>query len=345
MNNVNKNRGGGYDSLDILKISLAYLVMLRHIGQSYFGDFSVFRMIITNTISPIAVPIFFTISGFLFFRKMPDIKRLRMQINRILILYLVWSVIYLPWTIRGYMKSEVSLIDSCIDYIQNALFNGTSYQLWYLPALAFALATVYFLSRRFSTGKMLVLSCILYFFGCMTDTYNFWFSDIQKLVDIYRTVFVTTRNGLFFGIIFVFIGKLIADYETRLKKYKELFTMILGVAVIGLAFESYFLIVIHNKTVINMNFMAVPLAAVVVALATLIGKRIQVRRAVMFRRMSTIIFCIHPWIMNALEFVFAHINFSFNVYMKAGIIIIIATTLSYVLVKLRDRMNLLKYLM
>lgn len=344
-NTTNRNREGEYDSLDILKVFLAYLVLLRHIGQIYFEDFSAFRMFITNTISPVAVPIFFTLSGFLFFRKAPDIKKLKTQIGRILILYLVWSVIYLPWTIRGYMKSDVSLIDCCIDYIQNALFNGTSYQLWYLPALAFALAAVFFLCKCFSVGKMIVLSSVLYFLGCITDTYNFWFNDIQMLADIYRIVFVTTRNGLFFGIIFVFIGKLLADQETRLKEYTKVFAVILGVAVVGCFLESYFLIRIYSKTVINMNFMSVPLSVVVVALSVSLGRGIRIGRAVMFRRMSTIIFCVHPWIMSTLAFVLAHINFNFSVYMKVGIIITITTAVSYVLVKLRGRVALLKYLM
>lgn len=165
---------------------------------------------------------------------------------------------------------------------------------------------------------------------------------IFKRTDI---VFVTTRNGLFFGIIFVFIGKLLADQETRLKEYTKVFAVILGVAVVGCFLESYFLIRIYSKTVINMNFMSVPLSVVVVALSVSLGRGIRIGRAVMFRRMSTIIFCVHPWIMSTLAFVLAHINFNFSVYMKVGIIITITTAVSYVLVKLRGRVALLKYLM
>lgn len=342
MNNISRNRGG-YNSLDILKLSLAYLVLLRHIGQSYFEDFSLFRMIITNTISPVAVPIFFTISGFLFFRKSPNTRKLGTQAARILILYLVWSIIYLPWTLQGYMKSGASLMECCIDYIQNALFNGTSYQLWYLPALIFALVAVYFLCRYLSTGKMMVLSCVLYFLGCMTDTYNFWFNGLQKLANNYRMVFVTTRNGLFFGVIFVFVGKLIADYEFLLKKHMKVFVVILGAAIVGLFYESYFLIEVQGKTVINMNLMSVPLSATIVTLAVLKRGKIQTERAVLFRRMSTIIFCIHPWIMYTLTFIIASINQNLNAYMKAGVVIIITTAISFVVVKMQDRITLLKY--
>ena len=67
-NTTNRNREGEYDSLDILKVFLAYLVLLRHIGQIYFEDFSAFRMFINeHNFSGCPVPIFFTLSGFLFF--------------------------------------------------------------------------------------------------------------------------------------------------------------------------------------------------------------------------------------------------------------------------------------
>lgn len=48
----------GYDTLDILKLILAFIVLLRHVGQIFFDDHSAFRAVMTNTISPIAVPVF-----------------------------------------------------------------------------------------------------------------------------------------------------------------------------------------------------------------------------------------------------------------------------------------------
>lgn len=303
----------------------------------------------TNTISLVAVPIFFTTSGFLFFQKVPDGVKLKKQISRILILYLIWSVIYLPYTILSYIKSGNSLMKCCIDYLQNTLFSGTSYQLWFLPSLTFALAIVYFLSKHLKTKGRLIVSILLYLFGCLTATYTFWFTELQILMDAYRAVFITTRNGLFFGVIFVYAGKCIADNEERLREhFNELICtilIILSVAAVGLILESYFLIGVQEKTIINMNLMSVPLAIGIVSLAVLMGDKIRVERAVLFRRMSTIIFCVHPWIIYTMTFVFAHISISLSSYMKAAVVVIVTTVISYVLVKLRDRVDSLRYLM
>ena len=51
-------RGGGYRNLDILKLALAILVMIRHIGQNFFRDNIFWRVYIINTISTIGVTSF-----------------------------------------------------------------------------------------------------------------------------------------------------------------------------------------------------------------------------------------------------------------------------------------------
>lgn len=61
--------GGGYGNLDLLKISLALLIVLRHIGQKFFYANTFWHVYIINTISTIGVTSFFIMSGFLLFKK------------------------------------------------------------------------------------------------------------------------------------------------------------------------------------------------------------------------------------------------------------------------------------
>ena len=56
---IRRHMGGvQLENIDVLKVLLAIVVILRHCGQS-FDDSSLFRAVITNTISPSAVPTFF----------------------------------------------------------------------------------------------------------------------------------------------------------------------------------------------------------------------------------------------------------------------------------------------
>lgn len=55
---VNTIKTGGYGNLDILKLALAILVMLRHIGQNFFKANVFWRVYVINTISTIGVTSF-----------------------------------------------------------------------------------------------------------------------------------------------------------------------------------------------------------------------------------------------------------------------------------------------
>lgn len=87
-----------YAGLDILKWILAIIIVIRHCGQN-----SVIKMPIdgkfffgfVSVLSPMGVPIFFMITGFLLFRKNLNWHIVRKQLLRIGLLYGVWSVIYL----------------------------------------------------------------------------------------------------------------------------------------------------------------------------------------------------------------------------------------------------------
>lgn len=139
---------GGYGNLDLLKISLALLIVLRHIGQKFFCANTFWHVYIINTISTIGVTSFFIMSGFLLFKKTVNRERLRKQFLRILKLYGCWAVIYLPLNIYNYLKDGIRFPVALVDFVQKALFDGTFYHLWYLPSLIVAMYVVYVMKNR-----------------------------------------------------------------------------------------------------------------------------------------------------------------------------------------------------
>ena len=74
---------GGYGNLDILKILLALLIVLRHIGQWFLSNNVFWHVYIINTISTIGVTSFFIMSGFLLFRKPVGKERLKKGITTV----------------------------------------------------------------------------------------------------------------------------------------------------------------------------------------------------------------------------------------------------------------------
>ena len=88
-----------------------------------------------QTICRIAVPFFFTTSGFFFFRKYGDdseenTKNLRKYLMRLLKIYLIWTVIYLPYTIWDQYQAGFSIL-GVFSYIRDFFLNGSYYHLWF----------------------------------------------------------------------------------------------------------------------------------------------------------------------------------------------------------------------
>lgn len=80
---IKMDNDGEENQIDFLKVILACLVILRHCGQNFFSPVDIF-MKLMNILSPIAVPTFFMISGYLFFYKNRSCKDLRKYLWRIL---------------------------------------------------------------------------------------------------------------------------------------------------------------------------------------------------------------------------------------------------------------------
>lgn len=100
-----------YRILDLMKFVMAVVVIAIHIRPEVsFSNHSV--KIIFEGIYSLAVPFFFMASGFLLFRKaripLEDVGKARIlsYLKRMLKLYVVWTLIYLPLTIYGFWKEH-----------------------------------------------------------------------------------------------------------------------------------------------------------------------------------------------------------------------------------------------
>jgi serine/alanine racemase len=98
------------------------------------------------------------------------------------------------------------------------LFVGRRGQLWYLGASVLAVIVLSLLIKSNIPLKYIVLiSVFLYAIGMLGDSYYGFIIPLRQycvpdfFISVYGTLFSTTRNGLFFGLIFVLIGALFAQ--------------------------------------------------------------------------------------------------------------------------------------
>lgn len=218
-----------YNGLDVVKFFLAVLVAQRHVVQIFFGADSKWRILLNNWLSNLAVPVFFIIAGFFLFRKLDGPKAGNRKQNshivfrycgRILKMYLIWSVLYLPVDWYNWYHGERIVKDGILSWLHSFLVCSTIPQLWYLPALALACFLVWFAyDSGMKQWQILMAGACFLALGYLADNwyYNQRFpAVVQELLAGYRSWFVTPRNGIFYGVFYVALGLHFAKSGRRL---------------------------------------------------------------------------------------------------------------------------------
>ncbi len=213
-----------FAGVDIIKFICAILVVIIHVAP--FTDSNPeLAFFLKQYVGRIAVPFFFISNGFFCFKKL-DEKNLDLSVpfnyaKRMLMLNFIWLIIYLPRIYLTLVKVKPTLLLGIHNAIRVILFSGYVH-LWYLPATAFAVIVIAIaIKKKIKIEALLVFGGLMYIFGLMGDSYFGFLKyvpDLEKLVELYLTVFEATRNGLLEGILFVGIGVLFAYRKIKLNR-------------------------------------------------------------------------------------------------------------------------------
>lgn len=187
-------------TLDYFKLCLSFLVVSIHLSPLFVNKYRLFGDVISDGIAQIAVPLFFMISGFYLQDKVRIFGKIKKQISRFLIVYIVWTLIYIPfWINVGYGKF-VSIIFLILGYAH----------LWYLPAIIISILMIYTLIRFNIKFRILIPSLFfLYFLGFYVEYYlNSEVTTLSGPVLLMNL----TRGILTTGLPFVFLGYYIRSF-------------------------------------------------------------------------------------------------------------------------------------
>ena len=179
-----------------------------------------------DSLFALAVPFFFIASGFFLYSKIVDapllerLGRIEKWWKRIAKLYLVWTLLYLPFTIYGFCLDHLSPFQAILLFLKNVLLVGQNYgswPLWYLLAMLVAGGIIYIMEKcHFNYSGMLVTAITLTGIGSVLDLLHTevlireWWTPF---VDLYYKLFLHTRNGFFQGLIFMVLGVGVAKYK------------------------------------------------------------------------------------------------------------------------------------
>jgi len=225
-----------YNSLDFVKWVMAVFVVAIHTNpQAYFKLYWIENMFVS--LYSLAVPYFFVTSGFLLWFKCKDygmkekLTKIKKWLKRILRLYIVWTIIYLPFTIYGFYNDGLPLIKSLIVFFRNVLLIGQNYwswPLWYLLAMLVAGSIIYVLEKFAVKNYIKILLGGIFVFLAYFLNSCYQNPSLMYLVEPYFKLFQTTRNGFFEGFPYMMIGIIIASYGVLKNKFILLLLLLIG---------------------------------------------------------------------------------------------------------------------
>lgn len=193
-------------SLDLLKIILAFLVVLHH-SPSPIHD-------IMWPITSCAVPSFFMISGYFLFGKEISYNRMMKRAIRITKIF-CWSLLifYICFWVRHEEPYIPNLKDICLLVFVNSVPFGL--HLWYLTAYIYALIILAILARKNKIlwfGYISIVGLLLYF---MLDIWHIYYNVPRFLTLIY-----CTRNFFFTAIPMMSLGAMVSNWKPDSGKTK-----------------------------------------------------------------------------------------------------------------------------
>lgn len=207
-----------YPYLDIFKFICALMIVFIH---AYCHDLGKFGEWINSVICNIGVPFFFITSGFFYAKglqrnKNNENKYFFKYFKRVLFMYIVWSIITLPiaYIIIQRAHADYSLHLKFIYLIRLFLFTGSIGIYWYVLALIYNSAIIYFSHKKKAISLLFFTSILFWIIGVF---YNSPYNNGNLLFKSIHFIFGSERTFLHVGLLYMCLGYLFAKYEHKIQ--------------------------------------------------------------------------------------------------------------------------------
>ncbi len=228
---ISQSRGGHskkeYKGIDITKFIMAILVIACHANlyTNYDGTIGTIYLLVLSCV----VPYFFITNGFFMYKDEETFEnKLWDNLKKIIKLYIIWNIIYLPISIYDYAVNGYSVIKAIILYIRDFLFIGDhffSWPLWYLLGFIYALIALIILKKlKLNDKKIFIITMLTYIFANVME-YLTSIGSNNIVVKLFSYVFGDGR--VFTGIFLVTLGILIKKYNDKIKISKKILLLLI----------------------------------------------------------------------------------------------------------------------
>lgn len=253
-------------SIDYYKFICAIMVVFLHtvnITELYgtCNNIKTFLYHFTWSINP--VEFFFCVSVYFLFKNDINDEKLRKYIKRLIKLYVIWSIIYLPSTLIECFANS-SFVYGFLKLVRRIFILGTSGHLWYVIALIYGLIIMYPIIRANKIRIAWGISIISYTIVVIGEAYHnvannypqFYVLKIPALLQI-----ILGSLYLFRAPLFIMIGYSLAQINDFPQITKLKYLEIWGIAALLCNLELNIISKYrlggqcnNNKTICSYNF-------------------------------------------------------------------------------------------
>ena len=224
-------------------------------------------------------------------------------------LYVIWSIIYFPLNFLIICKDTKGILHGLAGYIRSFLLTGSYTQLWYLNALIVAICLIAILLKcKLKPETIFNCSCVLYALGLLGDSYYGLVIQnplISKVLSAYNSIFITTRNGVFYGMFFSSMGMLLSKMNCSMLTKES------AIGYITSRFMMFFEVLILKTNNIakdyNMFICAIPATYFLFMWAKSFELKINLDYK-KIRTISELIFLGHTWVRYVLNYLYQLAN-------------------------------------
>ena len=291
---MNKRNAG----IDFFKYIAAILVIAIH--SRLFSDINNnLYFAVVHLIARVAVPFFAVCSGYYMAARAggratwenEDTAKLLKQWKKLIIVYAVWTMLYLLYSIPTWIQTGWFSAWAFVDFGIAAVLSGSHYHLWYFLAIIYAFPLFCVCLRYIKPKYWMPVSGVLYCCKVLTYGYRFMLpAGIQHVTNILNR-FQGLRDGVLLILPMMLLGAIINRRGSRFSR-KTNFVMLFCAAAL-LSAEAIQLYRIGQQ-VFSFIFFTYPVAYFVFVLVLDTKPPIHERTAQRLGVASSIIYGFHP---------------------------------------------------
>lgn len=290
-------------AVDLFKLIGAYLVVSIH--TSIFSSYSdVFNFYFTDVFARLAVYFFFVASAYFFFRglKFENGKIVKCKENfakfkkyffRITLLYVIWTVIYYIISIPKWCSLGCMNFKNTVGFVLSSVTDSSYYHLWFLISLVYAVPIMYFLLHYVKLRTFAIISAVLYLIGLLYGSYAFIGLPFENIWDLFGDKFIRLRVVIF-DVIPICTFSVFCD---KVNLRRKIINIITAVFFVAYSVEVMILHFYSPETASSHGLFTIP--AVVFIFLFVKNININIKNNYILRRLSTVIYCMHPLVINA----------------------------------------------